>query len=98
MINYAGARLLRLSEQNPDRIPEKHTAGAKARFIRFTQIVVVKTPTYHIRPYRPPRCLLALMAERASRSASRLRSVSRLSQSCLPLATASSHLTRPLQK
>ena len=48
--------------------------------------------------YRPIRCLLALMAERASRSASRRRSVSRLSQSCLPLATANSHFTRPLRK
>ena len=48
--------------------------------------------------YRPIRCLLALMAERASRSASRRRSVSRLSQSCLPLAMASSHLTRPFLK
>ncbi len=42
--------------------------------------------------------LLWAMAARASRSASRRRSVSRLSQSCLPLATASSHLTRPLRK
>ena len=40
----------------------------------------------------------ALMAALASRSASRLRSVSRLSQSCLPLATASSHFTRPFLK
>jgi hypothetical protein len=47
---------------------------------------------------RPMRCLLALTAARASRSASRRRSVSRLSQSCLPLATASSHLTRPFLK
>ena len=51
-----------------------------------------------IRRQRPMRCLLALTAARASRSASRRRSVSRLSQSCLPLATASSHFTRPLRK
>ena len=43
------------------------------------------------------RWLLA-MAALASLSASRLRSVSRLSQSCLPLAKASSHFTRPLRK
>ena len=34
----------------------------------------------------------------ASLSASRLRSVARLSHSCLPLARAISHLTRPLRK
>jgi len=48
--------------------------------------------------YRPILRLLSLMAARASRSPSRRFSVSRLSQSCLPLATASSHLTRPLRK
>ena len=48
--------------------------------------------------YRPLRCLLKLTAARASRSASRRFSVSRLSQSCLPLARANSHFTRPLRK
>ena len=46
----------------------------------------------------PCVCLLAFTAARASRSASRRFSVSRLSQSCLPLATANSHFTRPLRK
>ena len=39
---------------------------------------------------------LRAMASRASLSAVRRRSVSRLSQSCLPLASASSTFTRPL--
>jgi hypothetical protein len=38
------------------------------------------------------------MASRASRSAVRRRSVSRLSHICLPLASASSTLTRPFLK
>ena len=41
---------------------------------------------------------LRAIAARASLSASRFRSVSRLSHCCLPVATASSHLTRPFRK
>lgn len=59
---------------------------------------IFETQWYAQWPYFAYFPLLCAIAARASRSASLRFSVSRLSQSCLPLATASSHFTRPLRK